>query len=313
MFGAAIVGGFSGGRVASKLGDHVAASLSRLDGPMAPALAASGSIFVSSVAPVIIGAFLGWLLSLSLQLGWPPTFKTPKIIMPKLFNLGAVLGIISPKAMLGRVANSTAKVIVVGAAAATTASVELSRFIANPALEADMLASRLVAVVVRLGLISAAALAALAVFDFILAKRRMLKKMMMTKQEVKREARESEGDPTIKRRRRQRMRELARRRIANAVKGADVVLVNPTEYAVALRYKLGEDRAPRVVAKGRLVVAEYIRTLARAAGIPIIPEPPLTRLIHKLVPEGREIPAQLYQAVAEVLAYVYKLRNRHRS
>ena len=106
------------------------------------------------------------------------------------------------------------------------------------------------------------------------------------------------------------MRELAKRRLAAAVKTADVVLVNPTEYAVALRYRAGEDRAPRVVAKGRHAVAERIRDLARRAGIPIMPQPPLTRLLHKLVPEGKEIPRTLYHAVAEVLAYVYRLRRR---
>jgi flagellar biosynthetic protein FlhB len=91
-----------------------------------------------------------------------------------------------------------------------------------------------------------------------------------------------------------------------------VVLVNPTEYAVALRYKTDKDRAPRVLVKGRRGAAGHIRELARKAGIPILERPPLTRLIFKLVPEGREIPAQLYQAVAEVLAYIYRLKERRR-
>jgi flagellar biosynthetic protein FlhB len=134
--------------------------------------------------------------------------------------------------------------------------------------------------------------------------------MRMTPEEFKREHREQEGDPHIKRKRRQRMRELAQRRLHAAVKGADVVLVNPTEYAVALRYRSDEDRAPRVVAKGRKHQAERIREIARKEGVPIVAQPPLCRLVHKLVPENREIPAQLYHAVAEVLAYVYRLKNR---
>lgn len=108
------------------------------------------------------------------------------------------------------------------------------------------------------------------------------------------------------------MRELAKRRVPAAVKSADVVLVNPTEYAVAIRYDSGSDRAPRVVAKGRGASAERIRELARKAGVPVVPEPPLCRMLHKLVPEGREIPPQLFAAVAEVLAYVYRLRGRAR-
>ena len=132
----------------------------------------------------------------------------------------------------------------------------------------------------------------------------------MSKSEVKREHRDQEGDPIIKARRRRRMRELVRRRVAAVVPKADVVLVNPTEYAVALRYLSGSDRAPRVLAKGRGAAAEFIRTIARKAGVPIVPEPPLTRMIYKLVPEGREIPATLYKAGAEVLAYVYRLKRR---
>jgi len=152
--------------------------------------------------------------------------------------------------------------------------------------------------------------AILAAVDYVQQRRNLMTRMRMTRQEAKREHREMEGDPAIKRRRRQRMRELARRRVAQAVQKADVVLVNPTEYAVALRYDADADRAPRVLAKGRNEAAEHIRELARKHGVPIIPEPPLCRLIHKLVPEGHEIPAQLYKAVAEVLAYVYKLRRR---
>lgn len=310
-FGGAVVGAVAGRGAYHRLGEYFASSFNRLDASPAGAFAAAGGAFIAAVVPVVIGAFLGWLLSAYVQLGWPPAFKKFEIKMP-MFNIGAIISIISPRAALGRVATSSAKVVVVGLAAASAAVTEVRRFIATPALEAELLGDRLIAMAVRLGAIAFAALAALAVLDFILAKRRIMARMKMTKEEAKREHRESEGDPTIKRRRRQRMRELAKRRIAQAVQGADVVLVNPTEYAVALRYKPGADRAPRVVAKGRRGVAEYIRSLARQHGIPIVAEPPLTRLIHKLVPEGREIPAQLYQAVAEVLAYVYKLRNRRR-
>src|SRR5262249_60596148 len=109
------------------------------------------------------------------------------------------------------------------------------------------------------------------------------------------------------------MRELAKRRLVSAVKTADVVVVNPTHYSVALRYRAGEGTAPRVVAKGRGAVAARIRELARQAGVPIMPQPPPARLLHEVVPEGREIPANLYKAVAEILAYVYRLRNGRRA
>jgi flagellar biosynthetic protein FlhB len=195
-------------------------------------------------------------------------------------------------------------------AAYVALSGELARLIANPVLDAHGTAMSLTTALGRLVMIAGFALTVLAIIEFAQAKRSLMKRMRMTPEEIKREYKEQEGDPMVRRRRRQRMREISRRRLVSAVKGADVVVVNPTEYAVALRYKAGEDRAPKVVAKGRGVVAERIRELARQNGIPILAQPPLARLLHKVVPEGREIPSNVYHAVAEVLAYVFRLRNR---
>jgi flagellar biosynthetic protein FlhB len=113
----------------------------------------------------------------------------------------------------------------------------------------------------------------------------------------------------VKGKRRSKMKEMAKRRIAVAVAKADVVVVNPTHYAVALRYDDKSDRAPLVVAKGVDEVAEKIREVARKHGVPILTRPPLARALHKAVKEGRPVPANLYKAVAEVLAYVYRLKR----
>ncbi|HET9626739.1 MAG TPA: EscU/YscU/HrcU family type III secretion system export apparatus switch protein, partial [Kofleriaceae bacterium] len=133
--------------------------------------------------------------------------------------------------------------------------------------------------------------------------------MKMGADEIKREHREQDGDPMVKGRRRQRMREMAKRRMATAVKSADVIVVNPTHYAVALRYDEHKDAAPVVVAKGVDEQAAKIRELAREHGIPVLSRPPLARALHKHVKEGRAVPSNLYRAVAEVLAYVYRLRH----
>ena len=116
--------------------------------------------------------------------------------------------------------------------------------------------------------------------------------------------------PHIKGKRRQKMREMAKRRMSVAVSKADVVIVNPTHYAVALKYDDKKDAAPVVVAKGMDESAEKIREVARKHGVPVISRPPLTRALHKLVKEGKPVPANLYRAVAEVLAYVYRIKNR---
>lgn len=135
-----------------------------------------------------------------------------------------------------------------------------------------------------------------------------LKKLRMSKEDVRQEHKESDGDPHIKARIRQQQRAMARRRMMSEVPQADVVVTNPTHYAVALRYSDGA-AAPRVVAKGTGLVAARIRELAAEHRVPVLAAPPLARALHRHVDIGHEIPAALYTAVAEVLAWVFQLRS----
>ena len=134
-------------------------------------------------------------------------------------------------------------------------------------------------------------------------------KLKMTKEELRQEAKESEGDPHIKARIRAQQREMARHRMMAAVPTADVVVTNPTHYAVALKYSEGKMGAPRVVAKGADAVAAHIRELAAENKVPLLEAPPLARALFRHTELGDEIPATLYAAVAEVLAYVFQLRH----
>ncbi|MFO8152971.1 flagellar biosynthesis protein FlhB [Thioalkalivibrio sp.] len=135
------------------------------------------------------------------------------------------------------------------------------------------------------------------------------KELRMTKQQVKDEFKETEGKPEVKSRIRQTQQEMASRRMMAEVPKADVVVTNPTHYAVALRYDQEGMRAPRVVAKGADLVAAEIRERARAAGVPLFSAPPLARALYFSTRVDQEIPAGLYVAVAHVLAYVYQLRT----
>jgi len=137
------------------------------------------------------------------------------------------------------------------------------------------------------------------------------RQLRMTRQEVRQENKETEGDPQVKAHIRSQQREMARRRMMAEIPKADVVVTNPTHYAVALRYQDGAMRAPRVVAKGAHLLAARIRALAEEHQVPILEAPPLARALYRHADLGDEIPAALYTAVAEVLAYVYQLR-RHR-
>ncbi|SAI71280.1 flagellar biosynthetic protein FlhB [Bordetella ansorpii] len=136
-----------------------------------------------------------------------------------------------------------------------------------------------------------------------------LKKLRMSKEDVKQEHKESDGDPHVKARIRQQQRAMSRRRMMAEVPKADVVVTNPTHYAVALRYAEGEAGAPRVIAKGTGLIALRIRELAGEHRIPTLEAPPLARALHQHVELGQEIPVALYTAVAEVLAWVFQLRS----
>jgi flagellar biosynthesis protein FlhB len=134
------------------------------------------------------------------------------------------------------------------------------------------------------------------------------KDLRMTREEVKEEYKESEGSPETRGRIREAQRALARGRMLQDVPTADVVVTNPTHFAVALRYDEQKSRAPIVVAKGTELLAAKIREIATENGVPIVEAPPLARALHKSVEIGREVPAALYVTVAQVLTYVYQLR-----
>ena len=146
--------------------------------------------------------------------------------------------------------------------------------------------------------------------DYLYQKHKFNEDMKMTKQEVKDEMKNSEGDPQIKSKQRQRMQEASRRRMMQDVPQADVVITNPTHYAVALKYDAGTGTAPILVAKGADLIAQRIKEIARENKVEIVENKPLARMIYTNVEIGREIPPELYQAVAEILAAVYRAHNR---
>ncbi len=153
----------------------------------------------------------------------------------------------------------------------------------------------------------------LALLDYLYQRYEHEKSIRMSRYELKEEYKQSEGDPFVRQRIRERMQRLSRQRMLQEVRRADVVVTNPVTYAVALRYDRTQMNAPRVVAKGRGWLAQRIRQEALKWHVPIVPNPPLARSLYAQVEVGQEIPSTLYQAVAEVLAYVYRLRQARRA
>jgi flagellar biosynthetic protein FlhB len=153
------------------------------------------------------------------------------------------------------------------------------------------------------------ALLFLAIFDYGLQRYRLMKQLKMTKQELKSEAKESEGNAQVKGRIRRIQRDMARKRMIDDVKKATVVITNPTHFAVALQYNRDSMLAPKVLAKGRDILAARIREEARKHEIPIVENKPLAQALYKTVEVGETIPAQLFAAVAEILAYLVRIKQ----
>jgi flagellar biosynthetic protein FlhB len=162
-------------------------------------------------------------------------------------------------------------------------------------------------IVVRICLV----LIALAILDYGYQRFEHEKQLKMTRQELKEEHRQMEGDPKVKSRIRSLQMEMSRRRMMQEVPKATVVVTNPTFIAIALRYEPGRQDAPEVVAKGKRVIAEKIKQLARDAAVPIVEDKPLARAMYDKVDIGAPIPMEFFTAVAEIIAYVYRLKNKH--
>jgi flagellar biosynthetic protein FlhB len=157
---------------------------------------------------------------------------------------------------------------------------------------------------------AALALLALGAWDYFRQRQRLYGQLRMTKQEVRQEQKDLEGNPLIKARFRRLQREMMRRRMISRVPKSSVVITNPAHYAVALEYHLETMRAPVVTAKGQNYMAQRIRRLAEQHGIPVVENPPLAQALYKSCEPGSEIPVALYRAVAEILAYIFRLTKQ---
>jgi flagellar biosynthesis protein FlhB len=225
-------------------------------------------------------------------------------------GLGRLFGL----ATLTRTLMSFAKLAAIAATVTAAAWSQAGEIVALAGQDIGPALAGLGHVVLRCTAAALAAILALALLDVLLQRRRFEQDLRMTKQEVREELRSTEGDPQVKARIRRLQREMSARRMMADVPKATVVVTNPTHYAVALRYDRGAPAqkrgAPRVVAKGVDAVAQRIKEVARESGVALYEDVPLARALHARCEIGDEVPVELYQAVAEVLAYVYGLESK---
>jgi flagellar biosynthetic protein FlhB len=203
-----------------------------------------------------------------------------------------------------------AKLIVVSAVIYFTVRSDLPRIVFASSLSFGEMVAVAMDAIFRLAIRLAAALVVVGIADWFYQRQRHERSLRMTRQEIKDELRRMEGDPLMKRRRREVQLKLAMQNLRRNVPQGDVVITNPTHIAVVLKYDPETMAAPRVLAKGEGISARRIRDLAGQAGVPIVERRPLAQALYRMTDIGQEVPAELYKAVAEVLAYVYQLSGR---
>jgi flagellar biosynthetic protein FlhB len=205
---------------------------------------------------------------------------------------------------------SIGKLLIIGAMAAVVVLRDIPSILHLADLDANQILPAAGHLVFLLALKLAVLLLLLALLDYAFQRWQHERDMRMTKEEVKEEMKRMEGDPLVKQRRSRVARQLAMQRLSSAVPHADVVVTNPTHFAVALRYDGQTMQAPKVVAKGADYLAARIRQLAVINGVPMVERKELARALYRDVEVGQQIPPQFYSAVAEILAYVYRLSGR---
>jgi flagellar biosynthetic protein FlhB len=270
----------------------------------------AGAAVLLCVAPVALACMVMAVLVIIPQVGLRPM---PAALAPDPKRLNPVKGfknIFGPNALV-ELAKNIAKVGVVAVAVAMALLPHLGDMGSMVGMSPINLGERLVADIKGIAMRAAWAYLLIGVADLFWQRYRHEKSLRMDHQEIKEEQKSFNSSPEVKAAIRRRQMETARARMMEAVPEADVVVTNPTHYAVALKYD-GSSLAPKVVAKGKDILAFRIREIAAANGVPIVPDPPLARSLHASVEVGQQIPEELFQAVAQILAYVYRVAGRRK-
>lgn len=265
-------------------------------------------IMAKILAPIFA---VGFIISLGgdlVQVKWKPTSKP---LQPKLNKFDPISGmkkIISARSLFELV-KSFLKIILICYVSYSTLKSKQEIILRLYDIPLNLALTYIGDIIINLGIKISAVYMIVGAGDYFYQKYKFNQDMKMTKQEIKDEYKNSEGNPEIKGKIKGRMQEASRRRMMQSLPSADVVITNPTHFAVAIKYDAEASQAPIVVAKGEDFLAQKIKESAREYQIEIVENKPLARMLYHNVDVGSEIPPELYQAVAEILAYVYSLKN----
>ncbi|MBU0742394.1 flagellar biosynthesis protein FlhB [bacterium] len=264
-------------------------------------------VILAALAPLMLGILVIAFMANVLQVGWKVNVSAMAFRWDNINPVNGIKNVFSKRAAFD-LAKNVLKIALIGLLSWYTVATLGTEMPGAAELPVEGILALGLKTMARLAYRLVAFLAVLALLDWVFQKWQHEQKLMMTKQELREEQKDIEGDPQVKARMRSIQLEVMRKRMLAEVPRADVVVTNPTHFAVALRYSAG-DMAPRVVAKGQDSLAETIKRIARENRVPVLENKPLARALHKIVEVGAFIPDEFYQAVAEVLAYVYRLKR----
>lgn len=266
------------------------------------------AVFLGLIAPILGVAFLSAIVLSYLQVGF---IFTTKPLEPKLSRLNPIEGfkrLFSKKALVELV-KSILKIVLIGYAFYSFMETNIVQMISLARMETSITLKNIASLAYDLAINLAGVLIVLAFMDYIFQWRQHEEELKMTKHEVKEEHKQTDGDPQIKSKIKEKQRQIAMSRMMQDVPDADVIITNPTHIAIAIKYDIDSHQAPYVVAKGVNLIAENIKKVAKENSIPIVENKSLARALNQSLEIGDLIPEDLYEAVAEVLAYVYNLKD----
>jgi flagellar biosynthesis protein FlhB len=275
------------------------------DGDEGAALQAAALAWVRGAAPFVLAALVAGVGAVLVQTGFVPNFHALKPELSRISPRSGLRRLFSADSLI-EAGKSLAKVTVLALATWQVLHAEVGRLLATPLVDPRLLLGRVTAPVFHVLLVVLAAQSAIAIGDTVWVFLRHRSGLRMSRHDIREEQKETEGDPRLKARLRALRMSRARRRMLAAVPKATVVITNPTHYAVALAYDRAKHAAPRVVAKGVDTLALRIREVAEASHVPVVSNPPLARALYRIELDT-DIPPEQYQAVAEIIAYVWRL------
>ena len=261
------------------------------------------------VLPIMAVAMIAGIGANFFQFGLLFTTETLKFDLKKMDPIKGVKKIISVRAIVNLI-KSLLKVTLIGAVTTIVIIIYLEEVLSLALHTPAQTLSTVAYLSAIMGIAASLMLIVIALCDYLYERFEYEKQLKMSKQDIKDEYKNAEGDPLIKSKIKQRQREMAMRRMMQEIPSADVVITNPTHYAIALKYDENEMDAPRVVAKGTDFVAQKIKMIAKEHDVIMVENRPLARAMYDQVEIGQAVPEEFFKAVAEVLAYVYRIKRK---